>query len=490
MSNLGFPLFGGGPVLDPSASPAGVAPTSSAARPAQTANPITPPPSPSPTTSATPAPTSTPSPITTSSTPSPTSTPITTTTPGTPPATDTTTPPSPSPTPVPPITSNTIPTHTTILQTVTRADGQGSVVVITQTVANPAATNIPGSNNRKNEDSGSVLAIAIPCAIAGLVALVGLGLLIRWLKGRSASARAAEDIKWPEVVNSDGDRAALYPEPTRPGLGHGLGDEEEDGMAAAQMGEARNYAGAGAGHRGNMPHTIGPNSTGLAPNYLNSAPMQDQQTNLQHFYSASGFPGPPPPHQVAVPPVAYSSYYNSANAPQAYPNHSNPGVPGGVPLGPRDMQQAYGGTDYYNNGQPDYGQYHQDKDYNNSPQDYAQHHSSDHQHEDYNHPQDKEYDDPLGIGKEGGYITDPTQDQYQSHSNHSHPEHHEPGGSATHQSSPNADHPESPVTLSDENFYREPSRPLSDHHVEDHSPDPNGGGGGRRLVALNPDEDQ
>ncbi|KAH9471465.1 hypothetical protein Pst134EA_005364 [Puccinia striiformis f. sp. tritici] len=154
------------------------------------------------------------------------------------------------------------------------------------------------------------------------------------------------------------------------------------------------------------------------------------------------------------------------------------------------MQQAYGGTDYYNNGQPDYGQYHQDKDYNNSPQDYAQHHSSDHQHEDYNHPQDKEYDDPLGIGKEGGYITDPTQDQYQSHSNHSHPEHHEPGGSATHQSSPNADHPESPVTLSDENFYREPSRPLSDHHVEDHSPDPNGGGGGRRLVALNPDEDQ
>ncbi|KAA1108800.1 hypothetical protein PGT21_025946 [Puccinia graminis f. sp. tritici] len=496
MSNFSFPFFGPAQPSDTAPTSPGSAPTSSASRPAQTPIPA---PSSSLTTtqSASPPPptSTTPSPTSTSASPPPTSTATTTTTN---PLESSSLAPLPSPTAVPvPNSNNTTPNQTTVLRTVTR-DGQASVVVITQTLPpNPTTTGAPSPNNRKNEDSGSVLPIAIPCAIAGLIALVGLGLLIRWLKNRSAAARAAEDIKWPEVINSDGDRAALYPEPTRPGMGHGLGDEDEDGgMAGAQMGEATNFAGAGAGNRA----TLSPNNTGSATTYLNSSSMQDHNSSLQHFYSTNGFPGPPAPQQVSAPQAAYG-YYTSTSPPQAYPGHPNALVPGGALNGPREMQQSYGTTDYYNSANHHHQQqqqhhHHQEKYYSKS-----QDHDQDYELDDYAPHQDKEYEDPLG-GKEGagGYTSGhPIHDQYQSQHYPSYPDQHPSGSPPQHSSSahhsppqhpaPSAENPGSPISLSEENFYRDPAARLSDHHLDLHSSDPNAGGGGRRLVALNPDED-
>lgn len=71
---------------------------------------------------------------------------------------------------------------------------------------------------------------------------------VRALMRRSAAARAADDIRWPETITTEGDRAALYPEPTRPSAGHGLGlAEDDDEPGRGEMPEMVNMAGAGAG---------------------------------------------------------------------------------------------------------------------------------------------------------------------------------------------------------------------------------------------------
>lgn len=148
-------------------------------------------------------------------------------------------------------------------------------------------------------------------------------LLIRWLKNRSAAARAADDIKWPEVVNSDGDRAALYPEPTRPGLGHGLGDEEEDNVPARQS-DVINMAGAGA-HTGLLhpKNSLSPSNTRTGT--FMSSSIQDHSSHGHQYYpNAFQATSPSPPQQ------AYGGYYNPPNG--SSPPHHYPidGAGGGI----------------------------------------------------------------------------------------------------------------------------------------------------------------
>lgn len=447
-------------------------------------------------------PTPTPTVSSSSSSSLPTSTAQPTTTDSSSPAQPTSTP-SASPTSSSSQATSTPVTQTTVLRTVTRGDGQPSVIVVTQTLpSNPTSTgtaNPSSTSSNSNDGNSNVLTIAIPCAIAGVIALVGLALLIRWLKNRSAAARAAEDIKWPEVVNSDGDRAALYPEPTRPGMGHGLGDEEEEhAMSTNQMSQISNFAGAGAGNRTIMqPSNLSPTNTGSVTTYLNSSSMQDHNNSTNHpqFYSAAPFLPPP---LATAPSAGYSTYYNnSANAPQqAYPP-AHPGVllPAGGLHGPREMQQQYAAPDFYSNGHQDYLP---DKAYS-PPQEYVHHQHPLDEH-DYHKQQDedplkKEYDDPLAAAVGHEYPSHPTTTDpaYPAHQQtYADPQSHQTG----HSPPRDAAHLESPGSPSDENFYCNPSSRLSDHHHHHHhqldddiSPDYNPDGAPRRLVALNPDED-
>ncbi|KAG0146415.1 hypothetical protein CROQUDRAFT_671172 [Cronartium quercuum f. sp. fusiforme G11] len=213
------------PTLAP-ASPSSPSPTN----PSPTSSSIattTPTPTPAPTNTITTLPTS--RPITITSSTSPVSVPITS-------------------------SSGTPPAASTVIRTITQGSGtSASVVVVTQTALGPAPTDTTtstgtSSSSGSSSDSGSsssgkTIAIAIPSAIGGLALIIIIIFGIRALMRRAAASRAAEDIRWPETVTSDGDRAALYPEPTRPSAGHGLGlgDEEPEHEMVVNM------AGAGVG---------------------------------------------------------------------------------------------------------------------------------------------------------------------------------------------------------------------------------------------------
>lgn len=241
------------------------------------------------------APVTTPTPVPTTPTPTtPTNTTTTTTTPSV-----------ASPTPIPIPTTNsttnfTAPSpETTQVRTITTGTGNdASVVVITQTAYAPTSTsdaNPSSSNdNRGSASTSKIIAIAIPSAIGGLAALIILFMGIRALLRRSAAKRAADDIRWPETVTSEGDRAALYPEPTRPSPGHGLGlVEDEEEHTSPEM----NMAGAGAG-RLRPGASVGPTrshsvtTTGLS----STSHYQPFEYGNNPDYMLHGISPPPPSH--------------------------------------------------------------------------------------------------------------------------------------------------------------------------------------------------
>ncbi|KAH9815610.1 hypothetical protein DFH28DRAFT_1126369 [Melampsora americana] len=216
----------------------------------------------------------------------------------------------PTPTSNPNPNTNSTTPNTTDIRTITTGTGNdASVVVITQTAYAPTSTSDVNSSNNDNRATAStsrIIAIAIPSAIGGLAAIIILVMGIRALLRRSAAKRAADDIRWPETVTSEGDRAALYPEPTRPSPGHGLGlVEDEEDITDPEV----NMAGAGAGRLRTGAHPGPTRSHSVTTNGLSSnSHYQAYEYGNTSDYMHHGIPPPPPPPPSHIPSSLMPAY--------------------------------------------------------------------------------------------------------------------------------------------------------------------------------------
>lgn len=124
----------------------------------------------------------------------------------------------------------------------TSGTGSGaSVIFVTQTqtapdsaaAASSASAALASQTASSGSSSGKTAAIAVPSAVGGVIVLGLLLWAFLYCHRRRRASKAADDIKWPEVASSEGDRAALYPEPTHRAGGHGFGVQDDDMMSEA-----------------------------------------------------------------------------------------------------------------------------------------------------------------------------------------------------------------------------------------------------------------
>ncbi|KAM0748364.1 hypothetical protein T439DRAFT_79741 [Meredithblackwellia eburnea MCA 4105] len=219
-----------------------------------------------------------------------------------------------------PSTSSTSQPGTTVTQVITPT----TVVVIgtqtftstlpptttTSSAASSTASSGASNSGSSSLSTGAKVGIIVGSVVAGLALLALLVLACLAIRRkRQKDIDAKENIKWPEIVASAEDRAALYPEQTHRTGRAGLGDDEMDEVAGS--GASTVYSGSG--------RWKSQSSGGHAPTLPTIPPSVYSETT----YSGAGAGGaangyyPPSSASPYSSPQSHAGFSNHGHAPLA-----------------------------------------------------------------------------------------------------------------------------------------------------------------------------
>lgn len=175
--------------------------------------------------------------------------------------------------------------------------------------ATPAASAV--NNTSSGLSSGARTGIIVGSVLGALAVLaLTVVLCMACRRKRRNDLDRADNIRWPEVAASAEDRAALYPESTRPTGRSGLGSEMEEAETGAVLGAGAAGLGAYAA-RNYSQSSRQPTLPQIAPSVY-----QDDYTSQASHYNDSASYGPSSNNShVPLAPGPASIEYHNRNSP-------------------------------------------------------------------------------------------------------------------------------------------------------------------------------
>lgn len=188
------------------------------------------------------------------------------------------------------------------------------------------STDLPDSSNDSGGlSSGAKIGIIAGSVIGGIAFIVALFVLCMVAKrNNKRKGEAKDDIRWPEIVASADDRAALYPEQTHATGRAGIGgdDMEEVGNRAGMTSLGAGAAGIGATYAGvGRYNSQNDNSRSIPSRQI---PSTNSMNNNSTIYSDMMAPSPS---------LSQSQSQYSSNTPYSYGGSQQSHVPM-LPAGP------------------------------------------------------------------------------------------------------------------------------------------------------------